>query len=206
MKRQNIQVWYNGKWNDEKLVQNPHAHSFHFIHNFLTPKQCDDIINSRVNWESYPGEVFDASESEVRKDIREVNVYNMPKSLEWLFEKVWSTIQRTNSKFWQYDLEGITEPLMFLEYIAPSIGYKWHMDLGKKRQSTNRKLLFVILLNDQFEGGDLDIFYGGENRQSLPLKKGSLVILPSYTLHQVSDVTKGKRYAIIGWAGGDPFK
>ena len=206
MKRQNIQVWYNGKWNDEKLIQNPHGHTSHFIHNFLTSKQCDDIVNSRVNWKSYEGEVFDEGDSEVRKDIRKVHVYELPKSLEWLFEKVWSTIQKSNSKLWQYDLEGIGEPPILLEYIAPGAGYSWHMDLGKKGPSTNRKLLFVILLNDQFEGGDLNTFFGGENLSKVDLKKGTIVIYPSYTLHQVSEVTKGTRYAIIGWAGGDTFR
>jgi PKHD-type hydroxylase len=206
MKRNSIKVWYNGKWNDEKLIQNSNSHYHHVIHNFLTPKQCDDIVNARVNWESYEGEVFDANESEVRKDIRKVNVYDMPKSLNWILEKIWSTIQKTNSKFWQYELEGLTERPMFLEYFAPDSGYAWHMDLGKKGESTNRKLLYVILLNDQFEGGDLNIFYGGENMQPLPLKKGSIILCPSYTLHQVSEVTKGTRYAIIGWAGGDTFR
>ena len=206
MKRNDIKVWYNGKWNNEKLVQNPHSHYPHVIHNYLTPKQCDEIVKARVSWESYEGEVFDTDESEVRKDIRKVHVYTLPKSLEELIEKIWSTLQKTNSKFYQYNLEGIGEPPILLEYIAPGAGYEWHMDLGKKGPSTNRKLLFVILLNDEFEGGDLNVFYGGENLQTIPLKKGSIVMFPSYTLHQVSEVIKGTRYAIIGWAGGDTFK
>ena len=90
MKKSSMKVWYNGQWNDEKLIQNSHSHCYRIIHNFLTPKQCDDIVNARVNWRSYEGEVFDAQESEVKKDIRKVNVYDMPKSLNWTLEKIWS--------------------------------------------------------------------------------------------------------------------
>lgn len=201
-----MKMWYNGKWNDKELTQNPHGHTYVTIPYFLSDDQCDEIVKNRVSWTSYQGEVFDAGDSEIRKDIRKVHVYEPPKSMNWFNDLIWSTVQKVNKEYWNYDLEGIGEPPILLEYIAPEAGYLWHMDLGKKGPSTNRKVLFVVLLNEEFEGGDLNVFFGGENHSTIPLEKGTVVMFPSYTLHEVTEVVKGTRYAIIGWAGGHTFK
>ena len=37
-------------------------------------------------------------------------------------------------------------------------------------------------------------------------KKGTIIFFPSYTLHEVTKVTKGTRRALVGWATGPAFK
>lgn len=57
-------------------------------------------------------------------------------------------------------------------------------------------LSLLVLLNDEFEGGQFTI--NGEDQN---LQKGELIIFPSCFLypHKVELITKGTRYSIIAW-------
>ena len=37
-------------------------------------------------------------------------------------------------------------------------------------------------------------------------KQGTLVLFPSYTLHEVKPVTKGVRYSLVGWYEGNYWR
>ena len=69
-----------------------------------------------------------------------------------------------------------------------------------------RKLSAVLLLTDpsEFEGGVLQIFTSVQP-QDVPLKKGSIVFFPSFFLHRVTQLTKGKRQTLVVWLGGDHY-
>ena len=62
----------------------------------------------------------------------------------------------------------------------------------------NRTLSCSMILNNDYEGGELAFFDG---QYKLNPKKGDIVIFPSsFTYpHQVLPVTSGTRYAIITW-------
>ena len=62
----------------------------------------------------------------------------------------------------------------------------------------NRTLSCSMILNNDYEGGEL-AFFNGEYK--LNPKKGDIVIFPSsFTYpHQVLPVTSGTRYAVITW-------
>jgi PKHD-type hydroxylase len=36
--------------------------------------------------------------------------------------------------------------------------------------------------------------------------QGTLILFPSYTLHEVMPVTKGERNSLVSWVTGKPFK
>jgi hypothetical protein len=61
-----------------------------------------------------------------------------------------------------------------------------------------RQISFSIQLNDDYEGGDLTFF---NDAYKVPKKKGLITVFPSYNLfpHQVTEVTKGRRYSIVTW-------
>lgn len=62
----------------------------------------------------------------------------------------------------------------------------------------NRTLSCSMILNNDYEGGELAFFDG---KYKLNPKKGDIVIFPSsFTYpHQVLPVTSGTRYAVITW-------
>ena len=57
-------------------------------------------------------------------------------------------------------------------------------------------LSFVGVLNDDYEGGDL------ERDVEFPLKQGDIIIMPSCFMfpHEISEITKGTRYSFVSWA------
>ena len=73
-----------------------------------------------------------------------------------------------------------------------------------------RKISTVHLLNDDFEGGEFMMYRLNTKDGSViaeelnvPLKAGDCLVFPSCVMHTVKPVTKGKRYSIVTWFGGE---
>ena len=111
----------------------------------------------------------------------------------------------------------MVEAPAMLRYMAPDINpnkkagkYDWHIDLGFTQITSMRKISYSILLNvGEYEGGELEFHIGDyvmANSNKRPDVLGSMILFPSYLVHRVLPITKGTRYAIVGWMHGDSFK
>jgi predicted 2-oxoglutarate/Fe(II)-dependent dioxygenase YbiX len=60
----------------------------------------------------------------------------------------------------------------------------------------NRDWVLTLMLNDNFEGGDLVI-----NEEFTPKKKGSVIIYNGSLMHEVTPVISGERFVITECAG-----
>jgi PKHD-type hydroxylase len=58
---------------------------------------------------------------------------------------------------------------------------------------------------NEYKGGDLILHLGNEPT-ILSKEQGKLYAFPSYTLHEVTPVTKGTRYSLVAWITGPHFK
>ena len=89
--------------------------------------------------------------------------------------------------------------------------YVWHIDSSKPH---NRVANFIYYLNDNFQGGELELSYSrdiditGDSKQLTPPlsniiipKKNTLVIMPSDMWHRVKPITNGKRRTLNGHIG-----
>lgn len=123
----------------------------------------------------------------------------------WIFAKITDALLDINSQFFNYDIDLI-QSLQFTEYTEKDKGcYGKHVDTSYRSYRT-RKLSFSIQLSDNksYEGGDLNLYLS--NSTSASRTKGDLIVFPSYTLHEVTPVTRGTRYSLVGWAQGPKFK
>ncbi len=82
-------------------------------------------------------------------------------------------------------------------------GYGMHIDnaiMGGGVNWMRTDLSFTLFLSEPetYEGGELVIDLAGST-QSFKLKAGDLLLYPSTTLHQVSDVLNGERLVCVGW-------
>ncbi len=202
-----MRVWYDGKWNDSEISNTcEKLHYWTVINNYLSNEECDKIVKAREYWIPEDGRVYDSDNVQtIDRDQRSVTTYVMDCDFDWIGDKVWSTVQRLNTRHWKFDLEGYLEKPTLLEYNAPFGHYNWHMDIGNRPLTCYRKLTFIILLNDEFEGGDLKMYHGGNHFQATHLVKGSLIVFPSYLMHTVEEITGGNRFAVIGWVSGNSF-
>lgn len=125
-----------------------------------------------------------------------------------LFNKMAELLLELNNKFFRYDLVEL-EDLQYTEYSENTNGfYTAHSDDGYKF-NLFRKLSISVQLSDpsEYEGGDL-IFYrtGLRTPQIAPKEKGTIIVFPSYVIHEVTPVTKGLRKSLVSWAQGPRFK
>lgn len=70
-------------------------------------------------------------------------------------------------------------------------------------EKIDRKINLIVQLSDSnnYEGGDLIIGIG-PNQFKITRNKGSVIIFPAQYIHQVTKITKGQRYSLIGHAWG----
>ena len=128
----------------------------------------------------------------------------------WLFERLNFILQNSNEQYYNFDLNGY-DAIQYTEYNEEEKGnYGWHMDMCMDTNigyGETRKLSLTLLLNDDFEGGEFEINKGTEKDSViLPTKKGRAIIFPSWLIHQVKPVTKGKRKSLVVWVLGPKFQ
>jgi len=111
-----------------------------------------------------------------------------------------SSVRITKNTIWKNDkhLEKKFKksPLIFqfCEY-ATGYFYDWHNDYKTKNPDIKRIQTGIILLNDDFKGGELEI----KNYGVCNLKIGDCIWFDSKIDHRVLPVTDGLRYTLVTW-------
>jgi hypothetical protein len=108
-------------------------------------------------------------------------------------------------KKYSQDLNILDLPLSKLDDIAilkyqDKGFYTWHVDHAA---SVPRSLSCILLLNNDYEGGNLCFKNpDGSGEWEVEVKPNRMIIWPSIFLypHTVKPVTKGKRYSVVAWA------
>ena len=201
----------------ELVRQNKHLYDLATVKIF-TPDECADIIkNALNNWTEEEGTL---SNSVKDLDKRNATLFIPPKSdgeAVWAKKIVDHILSFNNDKEgYGFDIIGMAEAPAMMRYMAPDINpnkkagkYDWHMDLGPEPIQSMRKLSYSILLNvGEYEGGEIEFNVGKKTEVSLvgPDALGSMILFPSYLIHRVLPITKGIRYAIVGWMHGNSFR
>lgn len=93
-----------------------------------------------------------------------------------------------------------------IQYLEYQVGdyYNWHTDISDGLSSL-RKISISFVLNDDFEGGELEFFHGGE-KIIINTKINSLIAFTSFINHRVKKVTKGVRKALVVWVNGESWR
>jgi len=180
--------------------------------NFLNTKEISLLAKSLRNIPYTGGALADDDIVEGKNDdnIRKSRIKWIPfdNKFDWIYSKIMGRIHKSNSYIYNFNLEAVIEQIQYTEYYGKNKGhYTWHIDLGKGT-SSHRKLSTSIQLSspDEYEGGELEIYPGGETPLSMPKELGMMTIFPSYLLHRVAPVKKGIRRSLVLWVGGCQFK
>ena len=107
------------------------------------------------------------------------------------------------SKNWNYNITDMF-PFQYSVY-HENDHYDWHVDTGSAYlKQKERKISFSLILNDNYEGGELE-FKNSDENISLDLNKGDMVTFPSFLEHRVKPVLNGTRISLVGWMLGPKF-
>ena len=148
-------------------------------------------------------------------DVKFWNYDNGQGDADFIFYRLNSVIENINNQFYNFDINGY-ESFQYTVYHGHEKGkYDFHQDtiMGKNLPPDMhecRKLSVTFLLNEpgvDFEGGEFQINTGEEkNAESVQMKKGDIIVFPSFLIHRVSPVTKGTRKSIVVWVVGPKFR
>ena len=190
----------NSSWNFELDNTNLYA----FWNNAFSKEECQSIINIAKDKGLIEGKTKGDT-----KDVRESKIswlYPVD-NMDWVFRRVTDITLNLNERFFKFDLFGLNEGFQFTNYEAPSGKYGKHVDRGMNMPV--RKLSISIQLTDpeEYEGGELKL-YDGDDKEAQVMDKtqGTLIIFPSYVLHEVMPITKGTRNSLVTWITGKQFK
>jgi PKHD-type hydroxylase len=188
------------------LFESDYQRDLGYIEKVFTEEECDKFLefaNTLPTHEGITGVDPNNSDEKVRKS-KVAWILPSQENL-WMYSKLRDIIVDLNNEAYKLDIYGFTEALQFTTYEAPGDHYTWHCD--KFIGGPIRKLSFVLQLTDpnEYEGGEL-LYTLGEKHEVVPKGKGTICVFPSYVLHKVTPVTKGKRQTLVGWLGGPNFK
>tara|TARA_B100001113_G_scaffold352592_1_gene354447 strand:- start:298 stop:900 length:603 start_codon:yes stop_codon:yes gene_type:complete len=177
----------------------------------FTPAECDNIIqlgeSLRLGNSSVSPGVTEGSK--INTAIRQSQNSWIPldNRSKWLYDRIANISRCLNGLNWRFEISGFNEHLQYTKYDSTNKDfYGWHTDGYVKGDGPPRKLSLTIQLSDpnDYEGGDFQIH--GSKLSTAPKARGLTVVFPSYTLHQVTPVTKGVRKSLVVWLVGPPFK
>jgi PKHD-type hydroxylase len=192
----------NAAWSFELDPVNGYA----YWNNAFSKIECESIINIAKDKGLIKGTTFNDEKSKDKKvrDSKIIWLYSCD-NLDWAFRRVTDIVTNLNERFFKFDLFGMLEGFQFTNYTAPGGKYGRHID-----SSVNipvRKLSVSIQLTnpEEYEGGELYLYLDEEGK-AMDKAQGTLILFPSYTLHEVMPVTKGERNSLVSWVTGKPFK
>lgn len=125
-----------------------------------------------------------------------------------IFVKLSEIVNTLNNKFYKYDLTEM-ESLQFTEYSSETKDfYTSHSDDGYKFNLFRKLSVSVQLSNpSEYDGGDL-VFYRNTLSESAvaPKEIGTVIVFPSFVIHEVQKITAGTRKSLVTWVNGPRFK
>lgn len=200
-----------------------------YFKSYIPPEICRDLIQGSMVFPEIDALVgnnppsatvgFDADGAAIANygtisPIRKSKIRFIPATylvFEQVFDLLWRTALRANKDFFNFHLTKL-DSLQFTEYDAAYEGeYKKHKDVFwiNNEPEYHRKLSLVIQLSDptDYDGGDLvlDTEQDSPNAEELRCQ-GTIIFFPSFLHHQVTKVTRGKRYSLVGWIDGPKWR
>lgn len=182
--------------------------NYYYYTNGFNSEELDKVYKDVATLDFEQATTIDSKSN--GKEIRSSSVKWIPNTSQWswLYFKLMEMAVQANNSLWHFDLYSVQDLIQYTEYYATENGhYTWHQDFGPGNPSL-RKISITVQLSgpDEYEGGDLEYWKGGNDIVKAPRDKGLVFIFPSYMMHRVTPVTKGTRRSFVLWVGGEHYK
>lgn len=132
-------------------------------------------------------------------------------SVRELLYKAEQFVLDVNKNYFGYDLHSTTDhDALFLNVYdyRDHATYGWHKDQTDDSSNFDYKLTMLLNLSDEwYQGGHLHYFTTGAEKQIIEFQEpGVVCVFPSYTPHQVTNVTAGIRKTLTQFYTGPRFR
>ncbi len=189
-----------------------------YYDSLIPAEECQAIIDDAVQQNTAAGTVG-LEGTEVNADIRHGEVVFLDRrdpAFVHVFQTIDYCVSEANDEWFgvDYNREG-ARSLQFSIYRADTDKgghyYHAHQDttLVSGDRPTQRKLSVTVQLSDpdDYEGGDLLMHYVAAHPPADAVRRrGTVLVFPSLVMHEVSRVTRGIRYSLVGWYMGPAWR
>jgi PKHD-type hydroxylase len=178
-----------------------HVHPYAHWSNAFSVEECDLIVKTGLSKTLADGKTMGTEN--IRKSS--VSWIHPHAETNWIFEKLNHIVTNINDQFFKFNIHGMAEGLQFSKYEEPDNRYGKHVD--RQFGMVTRKLSISVQLSDpeSYVGGEF-LLFNEESPIVLPNSQGTVIIFPSYALHEVRQVISGSRYSLVSWVNGAPFQ
>lgn len=170
------------------------------IPDVLTPEEVAKIKHEAAKMPFVPGAATAGSRAKRVKNNEQVSQEHEQRKV--LHEVVIAALMR-NPMFRRVAIPRRVRPPLISRY-RTGMSYGLHVDnalMGPKmgRERSDCSITVFISDIDDYDGGEL-VIHSPFGIQEVKLPKGSAVIYPSSTIHEVAEVTRGERLVCVTWA------
>ena len=162
--------------------------------NFLSPDECDFILNK------CKGELTLENAKTYGGNINNKNTHRKS-SIGWISDLGFLNERLTNKLRETFNINGMEVTglslYQFTEYKKGEY-FNWHTD-STDLLFSDRFASIVIQLNDNYNGGLLEIKNTKGELVPIENKIGTLYIFNSRLFHRVTPVDEGIRYSLVNW-------
>lgn len=180
--------------------------------NHFTKDKCLEIQQQAMLVPDQPATVGYNNGFNVNHQIRKSRIRWIKKEGFWIeiYEELEKMTKKSNDDWFDVRYNYLP-PLQFTEYDSAYEGeYKMHQDvMWPSKGDTERKISFVIQISDpeQYQGGDLQFHHVSAVPDPVEIKsQGTVIFFPSLVHHQLTPVTRGVRYSLVGWWEGPNWR
>ena len=170
------------------------------IKNFITKEHCSILLETiKSGVKLMPAKI--GTIVDFNKAKRDSNISFIPlDSLPEIKQELQSVLsEKIKVKGYKIDFEN--QQVQFTEYQKGG-HYTWHQD-SSPREFSDRYCSLVIQLNDEYEGGELQLkefdIEGKEIILTFEKGVGNLFVFLSSTTHRVAPIIDGNRYSLVSW-------
>jgi len=201
--------------------------NYYYYFKEVIPKHiCNDIVKYALTKNSQKGIIGDSQKENIQSKKYKLNLQKIRNSNivwlrePWLYSLIMPFVHEANKHAgWNFDID-FSEDCQFTIYNKDQF-YDWHVDSYVQKdvyatQEKVRKLSVTLSLSpsSNYKGGELEFAFPNENANEKPKtilckeirEQGSLVVFPSFVRHRVKPIKKGKRYSLVVWNKGYPFR
>ncbi len=190
----------------ENTIQNNQFDVAYVIKNGVSNNFCDNLIKEYSKDETEKEQPFIGEGRDPVTNIN-LNIRNVLRVMLPQNQGIGATLTscglNINHEKWQYNITHSNQT-EFLMYEVDG-KYEAHVDTFHQLGNETRKLTCLAILNDDFEGGKFYIMNSHEKIYP-PQEKGDIIVFPSFMVHGVEPVIKGKRFTVVTWLVGPYFK
>ena len=153
--------------------------------------------------DNHEGSVADPGAEKFRRS----NVHWLDRrKYQWVYDEAWRIARKANEKY-KFDIKPIQEMIQLSIYDESVQGfYAWHTDSNIYNMTRKISISIPLSAPSEYVGGELQFMLAGSETWTVLQPKGVPIVFPSFERHQVTPVTKGRRYSLVIWVNGPPWR